>query len=118
MGLIAAGAEAKVTDRPGGIFVRPAEQISNEDRVLHAVARLASGVSLDAAAAAAKPIVRGPESPARRSARVIRLREDESEHAFRPLWLLFAGTALLLLVACSNVASLLLSCRARPAVRV
>jgi cellobiose phosphorylase len=34
MGLIAAGAEANITDRPGGIFVRPAEQISNEDRVL------------------------------------------------------------------------------------
>ena len=34
MGLIAAGIEANVTDRPGGIFLRPAEQISNEDRVL------------------------------------------------------------------------------------
>jgi cyclic beta-1,2-glucan synthetase len=34
MGLIAAGVEAHVIDRPGGIFVRPAEQISNEDRVL------------------------------------------------------------------------------------
>ncbi|MBI4456872.1 MAG: cyclic beta 1-2 glucan synthetase, partial [Acidobacteria bacterium] len=34
MGLIAAGIEVNVTDRPGGIFVRPAEQISNEDRIL------------------------------------------------------------------------------------
>jgi cellobiose phosphorylase len=34
MGLIAAGTEANVTDRPGGIFVRLAEQISDEDRVL------------------------------------------------------------------------------------
>ena len=34
MGLIAAGVEASFTDRPGGIFVRPAEQISNEDRIL------------------------------------------------------------------------------------
>ena len=34
MGLIAAGIEANVTDRPGGIFVRPAEQISEEDRIL------------------------------------------------------------------------------------
>ncbi len=34
MGLIAAGTEANVTDRPGGIFVRPADQISSEDRVL------------------------------------------------------------------------------------
>ncbi|MGP1676815.1 MAG: GH36-type glycosyl hydrolase domain-containing protein [Burkholderiales bacterium] len=34
MGLIAVGLEAHVMDRPGGIFVRPAEQISNEDRIL------------------------------------------------------------------------------------
>jgi cellobiose phosphorylase len=40
MGLIAAGIEANVTDRPGGIFVRPAEQIAEEDRILiQAVAR-------------------------------------------------------------------------------
>src|SRR4029077_13223054 len=34
MGLIAAGIEAHVVDRPGGIFVRIAEQISTEDRIL------------------------------------------------------------------------------------
>ena len=34
MGLIAAGIEAHVIDRPGGIFVRSAEHISIEDRIL------------------------------------------------------------------------------------
>ncbi|MCL5021892.1 MAG: cyclic beta 1-2 glucan synthetase [Nitrospirae bacterium] len=34
MGLIAAGLEANVKDRPGGIFVKLVEQISNEDRIL------------------------------------------------------------------------------------
>ena len=34
MGLIATGIEAHVIDRPGGIFVKPAEHISNEDRIL------------------------------------------------------------------------------------
>ncbi|WP_295446814.1 glycoside hydrolase family 94 protein [uncultured Thiodictyon sp.] len=34
MGLIAAGVEAHVLDRPGGIFIRPADQISSEDRIL------------------------------------------------------------------------------------
>ncbi len=34
LGLIAAGVEANLTDRPGGIFVRPADQISSEDRIL------------------------------------------------------------------------------------
>ena len=40
MGLIAAGTEANLTDRPGGIFVRPGDQIAEEDRILiQAVAR-------------------------------------------------------------------------------
>jgi cellobiose phosphorylase len=34
MRLIAAGIEANNVDRPGGIFVRQADQISNEDRIL------------------------------------------------------------------------------------
>ncbi|MGB8874659.1 MAG: glucoamylase family protein [Desulfobaccales bacterium] len=34
MGLIAARGEASEIDRPGGIFVRPADQISEEDRIL------------------------------------------------------------------------------------
>jgi cellobiose phosphorylase len=41
MGLIASGIEASVIDRPGGIFVRSVEQISNEDRILfQSVARV------------------------------------------------------------------------------
>ncbi|CAG1013497.1 cyclic beta-1,2-glucan synthetase [Burkholderiaceae bacterium] len=34
LGLIAGSIEAHVVDRPGGIFVRHAEQIANEDRIL------------------------------------------------------------------------------------
>ena len=34
MGLIAAGVEANVTDRPGGIYIRSGDQISDEDRIL------------------------------------------------------------------------------------
>ncbi|MNX41132.1 N,N'-diacetylchitobiose phosphorylase [compost metagenome] len=34
MGLISAGVEAHIIDRPGGIFVRPGDQISEEDRTL------------------------------------------------------------------------------------
>ncbi len=41
MGLIAAGIEAQVIDRPGGIFVRSSEHMSNEDRTLfESVARV------------------------------------------------------------------------------
>ena len=40
LGLIAAGVEANLVDRPGGVFVRAAEQISIEDKILlHSVAR-------------------------------------------------------------------------------
>jgi cellobiose phosphorylase len=40
MGLIAAGADTNLHDRPGGIFVRPVDQIAEEDRLLfQAVAR-------------------------------------------------------------------------------
>jgi cellobiose phosphorylase len=41
VGLIASGAEAQFIDRPGGIFVRTADQISHEDRILlQTVARI------------------------------------------------------------------------------
>jgi cyclic beta-1,2-glucan synthetase len=41
MGLVSAGIEAQGMDRPGGIFVRPGEQIANEDRILlQTVARI------------------------------------------------------------------------------
>ena len=41
MGLIAAGAGANIIDRPGGIFVRGTDQISNEDLILiQSVARV------------------------------------------------------------------------------
>jgi cyclic beta-1,2-glucan synthetase len=40
LGLIAAGVDAHVMDRPGGIFVRRTEHVSDEDRTLfHSVAR-------------------------------------------------------------------------------
>ncbi|MFJ3076569.1 GH36-type glycosyl hydrolase domain-containing protein [Pseudomonas sp. NPDC087029] len=41
MGIVASGSEAPLLDRPGGIFVRPAQQLSEEDRILTlSVARL------------------------------------------------------------------------------
>ncbi|MCK7541706.1 MAG: hypothetical protein MZV63_67875 [Marinilabiliales bacterium] len=41
MGLISAGVGANIIDRPGGIFVRAMDQISNEDRILiQTVARI------------------------------------------------------------------------------
>ncbi len=56
MGLIAAGIEANAIDKPGGIFVRPAQQMSTEDRILlQSVARL---VLNDAHGTLAEQVVR------------------------------------------------------------
>ncbi len=45
MGLIAVAAETGVTDKPGGIFVRPGDQISDEDRIL--IQTVASAIITD-----------------------------------------------------------------------
>ena len=65
LGLIAAGVEAHFVDRSGGIFVRHAEQISNEDRMLfESVARVivsdARGTLAEQAARRAQAEVRVP----------------------------------------------------------
>ena len=62
MGLIAAGAEANLMDRPGGIFVRTADQIAEEDRFLfQAVAR---AIITDSRGTLAEQIDRrGPAEP-------------------------------------------------------
>ena len=44
LGMISTDAEANVLERPGGIFVRPVQNISQEDRILlQAVARVIDG---------------------------------------------------------------------------
>ncbi|MDE3210841.1 MAG: cyclic beta 1-2 glucan synthetase [Pseudomonadota bacterium] len=58
MGLITSGSEAGLLDRPGGIFVRPAQQLSSEDRMLvQACARI---VLADHRGSLAEQIVRHP----------------------------------------------------------
>jgi len=58
MGLVHAGPEAAVIDRPGGVFVRRAEELSEEDRVLfQTVARV---VLTDSAETLAEQVERRP----------------------------------------------------------
>jgi cellobiose phosphorylase len=62
IGLIASGTEASVIDRPGGIFVRPAEQISSEDRIL--LESVARAVITDGRGTLAEQLSRrGPVGP-------------------------------------------------------
>ena len=58
MGLIAAGMEANVIDRPGGIFVRLADQISIEDRIL--IQTVARAIISDKRGTLAEQISRRP----------------------------------------------------------
>ena len=74
-----------------------------------AMGRLAPGASVDAAAAAVEPLVRRQETPDRRTSRLVTPRAERIGLGDQPLWFMFAGAALLLVVACANVAGLLLS---------
>lgn len=63
LGLIAAGVEAHVVDRPGGIFIRPADQMSDEDRVLFQTVARAQRCNLTMAPAASPPTGANTSSP-------------------------------------------------------
>ena len=75
---------------------------------LRVIARLAPGISLPAAGAQAEALVSAAPNERRGSARVVPIAEDQLGSSKRPLALLFGAAGLLLLVACSNVAGLLL----------
>ncbi len=83
LGLVAVGLESQVMDRPGGIFVRSAEQISEEDRTLfQTVARVVLG---DNRGTLAEQVNR-PGPPRVRVPRLApnRPRQDEAPAAFEP----------------------------------
>jgi putative ABC transport system permease protein len=79
-----------------------------ENRFLRIVARLARNVSVEQAGAIAEPLVRRQESSARRTSRVVSLAYDRYGAITNSLWLLLVGAGLLLAIACSNLASMLL----------
>ena len=78
MGLIGAGPEALVVDKPGGVFVRRAEELSEEDRVLfQTVARVVLAGSIETLAEqvqrrAAAERLPAPLQPSRAPARETR----------------------------------------------
>jgi predicted permease len=85
----------------------------SEGRYLSAVARLKPGVTLDGAqrdieAAARVTVTLRPDYNKKWSAEAVPLLEDVTKDLRRPLWVLLAAVGLLLLIACANVANLLL----------
>ncbi len=78
MGLVAAGVEALFTNRPGGIFVRPGDQISEEDRVL--IEAAARAIICDSKGTLAEQIG-GRALPEVRTPKFVPTREHRSEGA-------------------------------------
>jgi putative ABC transport system permease protein len=73
-----------------------------------ALGRIKPGVSLAAASAEAERLIRGEQKPERHGMRLQSWQADQTREVRRPLLLLFGAAALLLLIACVNVATLLL----------
>ncbi|HEY0367240.1 MAG TPA: ABC transporter permease, partial [Pyrinomonadaceae bacterium] len=83
-------------------------------RFLGTVARLNNGVSVEQAAAELRTIEarlsdEAPEYNKNYSAEVLPLREQFFGNVRRPLWLMLGAVGFVLLIACANVANLLLS---------
>ena len=103
------------TGRPAELWsVLPLRDLGDYGRFLGAVARLKPGVSPEQAAADMKTIAArrsadDPEHNLNFSAEVLPLREQFYGNVRRPLWLLLGAVGFVLLIACANVASLLLS---------
>jgi putative ABC transport system permease protein len=76
---------------------------------LELIGRLRSGVSVARATAATEPLLRGERQAARSGTRIVERADAETGAVKRPLLLLFAAVALLLLITCGNVATLFLS---------
>lgn len=106
------------TGRPAELWTllpMPSGGTANErGRFLSAVARLKPGVSTEQAAAELRTIEtrlsdEAPEYNKNYSAEVLPLREQFFGDVRRPLWLMLGAVAFVLLIACANVANLLLS---------
>jgi putative ABC transport system permease protein len=106
---------AGATIYPGATpeFLRPIGYMAETNRkypslVFTTIARLSSDVSHQAAESQAAAAASGLPHTEPTSVRLVPLAQEQLGDAGRPLWLLFAGAGFLLLIACSNVAGLLL----------
>jgi predicted permease len=80
---------------------------SGRPEFYRALGRLTHGMSIEAAFAEAESVARTVEGWRATSVRLVPIADEYLGGVARPLWLLFGGAAVLLLVACSSVAGLL-----------
>lgn len=73
-----------------------------------ALGRLVPGVSVEAASAEAASLIQASQPGVSLGGRAVYLDDEQLGSSVRPLWLLFGAASILLLVACTNVAGLLL----------
>ena len=106
------------TGRPAELWTilpMPAGQGSNQrGRFLSVVGKLKEGVTVDRAGAELRTIAarlsdEAPQFNKNFSAEVLPLREQFFGNVRRPLWLMLGAVGFVLLIACANVANLLLS---------
>ena len=91
---------------PFGILT--AGERSENNNAYRVVARLAQGVTVEQAASRIAPILNGGQGRNQRTSRLITVPDDQLGRARAPLYSLFGASVLLLLIACANVAGLLL----------
>ena len=89
----------------GNLAAGERAEYNNSFRV---VARLADGVTLEQAASRIAPILNGGQGRNQRTSRLATVPDDQFGPARAPLYMLFGASVLLLLIACANVAGLLL----------
>ena len=103
------------TGRPAELWaVLEMEAFNQRGRFLSSVAKLKPGVSAEQAAAELRTIEgrlseEAPQFNKNYSAEVLPLREQFFGNVRRPLWLMLGAVGFVLLIACANVANLLLS---------
>jgi putative ABC transport system permease protein len=106
------------TGRPAELWTVLSMQMGStanqRGRFLSVVARLKAGVTVDQAAAELRTIEarlaeESPQYNKNYSAEVLPLREQFFGNVRRPLWLMLGAVGFVLLIACANVANLLLS---------
>ncbi len=90
---------------PFGVLAR---QRSDDNYAYRVFARLASGVTLEQAAPLAAAVLNGGQGRNARTSRLATIPDDQLGPVRAPLFTLLGASVLLLLIACANVAGLLL----------
>ena len=98
--------------KPGAAFWVPAGQDSTDvfgkNHNFRAVARLKPGVTMEQAFVETQQLLQGTDPPEKKGLRLAEYHREETRAVRSPLLLLFGAVGLLLLVACVNIATLLL----------